>query len=116
MYYYTNVYLFQKKYDLSEISRDPIEAKMAGAFKKNKYNLRCKNYKTKRTQEERKRNIPKNCREEDWLLFCANENTEKAETTRNQNKMNRDKLTCHHATGRTGHAQIEAEMVSVFRC
>ena len=63
------------------------------------------------TDVERKSNVPKYVKPEDWVKFVDISSTSAALAAREAGKIARSKLKSPHTTGRKGQARVAAELV-----
>lgn len=83
---------------------------MSGLWRRRKYELRKAYYDPYDTHEETILHIPPNVKKEEWIEFCKNESTEKAQESRAENKRKRELYDYSHTTGRKPHSLVKAEL------
>lgn len=106
--------MLQQHYDIPELSKKSIIKGMADIWRRLKFELRRDYYDMRNTHEERILNLPPGIKEEDWKVFCDNENTPEAQQRRIDHKRKREKYTTSHTTGRTPHSVVRANLVCLL--
>eukprot|EP00268_Persea_americana_P015615 TRINITY_DN17290_c0_g1_i6.p1 TRINITY_DN17290_c0_g1~~TRINITY_DN17290_c0_g1_i6.p1 ORF type:complete len:323 (+),score=40.58 TRINITY_DN17290_c0_g1_i6:508-1476(+) len=99
-------------YNINEIHKIFVMKKANISWKGWKYMLRHQAIDKYLTDVERKSNVPKYVKPEDWVKFVDISSTSAALAAREAGKIARSKLKSPHTTGRKGQARVAAELIS----
>ncbi|XXG82888.1 hypothetical protein AAC387_Pa10g0766 [Persea americana] len=97
-------------YNINEIHKIFVMKKANISWKGWKYMLRHQAIDKYLTDVERKSNVPKYVKPEDWVKFVDISSTSAALAAREAGKIARSKLKSPHTTGRKGQARVAAEL------
>lgn len=103
--------ILQEQYQIPDVAKTIMIKNMASPFRRLKHECRVKYYDIYHTHEERIQHCPPMIKEEDWILFCNNENTPEQRASRLEHKKKRKQYEYTHTAGRKPHSLVRAELV-----